>query len=82
MSEWQFTLDLRIDDPEQLLTAALDHSDGPDSRDDLLNDDGTVDIGKCLVILLDPGTLPGGEIFGSSQEEVELHTVDFGGERN
>jgi hypothetical protein len=67
-----FELQCRIDDPERLLAAALAHEDSP-GEDDLRDADGNVDIRKCLVILLDPGTLPGGEILGSSSNWETSH---------
>lgn len=82
---WQFTLDLSVHDPEQLLAAALAHPDAADNqlnRAAFLDTGGDIDVGKCLVMLLDPGTLAGGEIIGSSSEELKLHNVDFGDERN
>lgn len=82
---YQFTLDLSVHDPEQLLAAALAHPGAADNqlnRVAFLGADGSVDVDKCLVMLLDPGTLAGGEIIGSSSEELEIHNVDFGDERN
>jgi hypothetical protein len=72
---YDFTLNVKIHDPERLLAAAAVHEDGVDSKDELRDADGNVDIGKCLVILLDPGTLPGGEILGSSSNWETSHDI-------
>lgn len=62
--DWRFIVDLRVDDAAQLREAALLHPDrGADET--LLNEDGSVDINACLVMLLDPGSLPGCTVYQS-----------------
>jgi hypothetical protein len=70
---YEFSLWLRVLDPEKLLAAALAHPDAAgDTRDDYLDEGGEIDTNACLVMLLDPGTLPGCEILDSG--------AHFGGE--
>ena len=61
--DWDFTLWLKVTNPEQLRQAALAHEDC-DPDDDLMDLDGGVDINACLVILLD-NPVPGCEITSS-----------------
>lgn len=64
---FEFSLYLKVFDPEQLRQAALAHEDAyPDV--DFLDDDGNVDVSACLRMLLDPGSLPGCDIFDSAAE--------------
>lgn len=59
----QFHIDLDVHDAEQLYAAALEravqekvgHQDAVSS----LRPGGVIDAGACLVMLLDPGALPG-----------------------
>ena len=60
---WDFSLWLRIEDPERLRRAALEHPNC-DPDDDLIDLDGSVDINACLVILLYQ-PVPGCEILSS-----------------
>jgi hypothetical protein len=80
--DWDFTLSLTVEQPEELLRAAMAHPHAEGMlRDEFLNDDGTIDIESCLVMLLDPGHLPGCDIIDSSAEVFELNEVDLGDER-
>jgi hypothetical protein len=56
---------LTVHSPEGLLAAALQHEDAQPG-DKFINDQGEVDIDSCLVIMLDPGSLPGCSIHSSS----------------
>jgi hypothetical protein len=82
---WEFSLYLQVNDPEQLLAAALAHPASADNqvgREAYLDDAGQIDTGACLKMLLDPGSLPGCKIFDSSVEDSQVFNVDFGDERN
>lgn len=63
---WEFSTLLEVHDPEALRQAALAHRDAP--ADDELTNKGEVDIRACLVILLQPGALPGCGILESTAE--------------
>lgn len=66
--DYVFNLSVAVHEVQALRTAAMEHDDaGPD--DTFLNEDGSVNIGACLVMLLDPGKLPGCKVYGSSAEE-------------
>lgn len=67
--EYQFDMSIRIDNPETLRQAAMAHEDA-DASDTFLKEDGSINIGACLVMLLDPGKLPGCTIHGSGAEEA------------
>lgn len=70
--DYQFTLDVRVTDPEQLLAAARAHPDAAGMpTEDFYCDDGEIDIDKCLIMVLDPGTLAGCTIYGSRAEAIE-----------
>jgi len=62
------TISLAVHTPNALYAAALAHEDcsGPD---DLLDDDGQIDVAACLCMLLDPGTLAGCSINSSESSE-------------
>ena len=60
---------LRVWSPEALKEAAMAHEDAREMPEqDFYNEDGSVNINACLVILLDPGSLPGCEIFETCVE--------------
>jgi hypothetical protein len=84
--DYDVTITVRVNDPEQLLAAALAHADAVEAgmtRADFLNDaDDSIIIEDCLTMLLDPGSLPGCKILGSGAEYLEMFDVDFGDERN
>lgn len=85
--DYDVTITVRVNDPEQLLAAALAQADADGvqgmTRADFLNDaDDSIIIEDCLTMILDPGTLAGCEILGSGAEQLELFEVDFGDERN
>lgn len=69
-----FELEVEVHDEEQLVAAALKHLTDVDglseeeARDLIYPSDyvGLADINACLVALLDPGSLPGCSIEGSS----------------
>lgn len=72
--DYEFSMMLRVRDPEALLAAALAHPDAVDgdyTRDNLLDAYGEIDINHCLIMLLDPGVSPAGcEILDSVAERV------------
>lgn len=81
--QYAFSLWLEVNDENQLLAAARAHPDAAAmAPDEFLTDAGDIDIKACLVMLLDPGSLPGVEIHESGAEPLEAHDVDFGEERN
>jgi hypothetical protein len=68
-----FFIGLDIDNAQQLYEAALDRAiqDGLDraaTEEDLRYKDGSIKISACLVMLLDPGSLPGCSIHQSWAE--------------
>jgi hypothetical protein len=66
---YQFTLTVDVFDARQLYEAAAKHEDAQPDPDDLLKDDeGEIDIGACLQMLLDPGSLAGCEIISGDAE--------------
>lgn len=80
---FDFTAWIEVHDENQLLQAARSHPDAADMvTEDFHDDEGNVDIGACLVMLLDPGSLPGCEIVESGATEAETYDVDFGEEKN
>lgn len=63
--DYEFGIWLTVHDPAILRAAALEHEDAqPD--DTFLASDGSVDVEACLVMVLDPGSLPGCSIQSSS----------------
>lgn len=74
MSTYTVTIDLNVYDPEHLFRAALARAlvEDPDAEalHQLRAGEGNreVDISACLIMLLDPGTLPGVEIYQSTAE--------------
>lgn len=83
---WDVTIAVRIEDKERLVQAARAHPDAEGmATEDFYLGDGEVDVGACLTMLLDPGTIPGAgfSIDESSATAVDnVFTVDFGDERN
>lgn len=67
-TNWDFTLWLSVDDPKQLLRAALAHPDAVINamKEADFRDEAGVDIQACLEMLLDPGSLPGCSIQSST----------------
>lgn len=66
-TDWDFTLWLRVHDPEKLYEAAAAHPDCEDAAE-LKDIDGAVDINACLVILID-NPIPGCQIQSSGGRE-------------
>jgi hypothetical protein len=66
--EYRFTLQLRVDDPVQLLRRAQAQAlaENADPADMLR--DGQPNIEACLVMVLDPGSIAGCEIYGSTAQ--------------
>ena len=72
--EWDFTMALRVHDAETLRRAALKHEDAaPD--DTFLDDEGNVDIQACLIMLLDPGTVPGCSVHESTADRQQSYGI-------
>lgn len=82
-SEWDVNISLRVFDPRQLLAAAIERARQDDSdngfypanpaehyREGLTTADGEPDIGACLQMLLDPGSLPGVSIHESNARVI------------
>lgn len=68
-SRYEFSLYFSVDDPKQLLAAALAHEDAVGmTLDDFTTAEGEVDVSACARMLLDPGTVPGCSIFDSAVE--------------
>lgn len=66
--DYDFTMWLRVYEPEQLLAAALAHPETAEAQmteDDFRAEDGSVDVNACLTMILDPGKIPGCEIYSS-----------------
>lgn len=81
--QWDFTMWLEVHDENQLLAAARAHPDAASmATEEFYTDEGEIDIKRCLIVLLDPGSLPGCEIHESGAEPAESHDLDFGDERN
>jgi hypothetical protein len=72
--DWQFRLDLRVFDKRQLhqaaLERALEEGLGGETPEELLGTADEPDIGACLTMLLDPGSMSGCSIGGSETECV------------
>jgi hypothetical protein len=73
MARYQVTIDVTVNDAQRLFHNAMhravrnDHMTLDEAKE-LLNPDGQVDIGACLQMLLDPGSLAGCNIHHSSAE--------------
>lgn len=78
---WDFTLWLQVHDENALLQAARAHPDAADmSTEEFYTDEGEIDIKACLVMLLDPGKLPGCTIHDSGAQQAESFEVALGDE--
>lgn len=68
---YQVTIEVRVTDPEELRRAAgrsyMDETHNEDPQP-LLGSYDEPNIDACLIQLLDPSTLPGGEIIETSAE--------------
>ena len=67
MTEFTFTMNLRVHDAQQLHRAAYKHATEVDGLDDdetleLIGTEGEPNIEACLVMILDPGNMPGCDI--------------------
>lgn len=76
------TIDVRVFDAAQLWTRAMDHAVTKDKMSavearELLEPDGVIDVGACLIMLLDPGHLTGCEILQSSSESFNVNTGEL-----
>lgn len=82
-SEWDVNISLRVYDPRQLLKAAMERAAADDSengfypkegvehyREGLTDSDGDPDIGACLQMLIDPGSVPGVTIHESNASAI------------
>lgn len=65
-----FKMGIRVWDAERLLKAALAHPDAM-SHTAYVDEEGNIDIGVCLVTLLDPSVIEGAEILQSEVVVVE-----------
>lgn len=68
---YEFSVYLDVHSPESLRAAAVERAveDGYDDPEAAVLDvDGKLDISACLIILLDPGSLPGCDIIDSVAE--------------
>jgi len=63
--EYDVMMDVRVFDPRTLLKAAMNHPDAGGSNDGLVSG-GSVNIDACLIMILDPGHLPGCSVHESS----------------
>ena len=75
MTTYNVTVGVRVDDKKQLHAAALKHLieiDGMDEGDakDMLKHQGRreLDIGACLQVIIDPGSIPGCDVIQSDVE--------------
>ena len=69
-TSYDFLLWTRVCDPDTLRRTALAHEDAH-SEQIFRNDDGTVDVESCLVMMLDPGHLQGCDIQHSAASCAE-----------
>lgn len=74
MSLHQVTIDTIVHDAERLFQAAyeraLENDNGSAQAIDFLkHPDGSINVNSCLLMLLDPGHLPGCDIAHSSVEQ-------------
>ncbi len=66
-----FTMHIDVKEPYDLMLAASRHPDAVGCDPGyFINDDGTIDIKACLIMLLDPGSLAGCDIIDSTLESV------------
>jgi hypothetical protein len=71
------TIVLTLDDKRQLFEAAQERAEQEgNTRDETLSllkdQEGEVSVKDCLIMLLDPGSLPGVSIEGSSAEQLSV----------
>lgn len=66
---YAFSTLIQVFDPLQLLAAATERAlaDGADP-DDLIDDEGNPNTEACIIMLLDPGSLPGCDFLDSAAE--------------
>jgi hypothetical protein len=66
--QYRVTIELTVDGIAELFEAATERAtaEGIHNHAELLTNDNDVDISACLVMLLDPGTLPGCSIRDTS----------------
>jgi hypothetical protein len=70
--DWDFTMWLNVKDVDLLHDAASKHPDCEDPAE-LKNKDGSINnIRACLIMLLDPGSLPGCTIQASNAETADV----------
>lgn len=78
MAMYQFTLEMEVDNIHELWLAAFTHLVGVDGLDpeeakELIGrESAEADLVACLISILDPGSLPGCSIYGSSAEILEV----------
>lgn len=70
-----FCLEGEVTDADDLMRAAItrtmeESQCGEDEARDFLHDEGEPNYARCLVMLLDPGSMPGFQILESSAEET------------
>jgi hypothetical protein len=95
MRTFDITLTVQVIDEQALLKAALISAMKPMAdgrvfyaseevaREELTEEDGSVNIQACIQEVLDPGISPPGlEIEECQVEEFTVHDVEFGDERN
>lgn len=71
MQDFDFTMWIGVHNPDQLRVAAIARAAAEGARDNsFLDAEGGVDIAACLVMLLDPGSLPGCHINESGAAEA------------
>ncbi|MPQ56256.1 hypothetical protein [Duganella sp. FT27W] len=68
-NRYEFSLYFSVDDLKQLLAAALAHEDAEGmTAVDFTTAEGEIDVSACARMLLDPGSMPGCNIFDSAVE--------------
>jgi len=82
-SEFVFSLDAKIRDPETLFRAAMRKAQdkGRLSHDEALKifkpDGDRINLHACLIEMLDPGDLPGCEILNSDASHVSNEGLEY-----
>ena len=75
---YRFEIDIKVHDKAALFAAALLHAvnvdgmDEADAREDLMDDDGEVNVAACIQTILDPGISPR----GADIQESACHQLD------
>lgn len=73
-NDYIFKLDLKVWDPELLYRKAVEvcRADGLSGQmiDDMLLPGGEVQVHNCIAVILDPGSLPGCNIYGHEVEQL------------